>query len=117
MDPDFLSCPGDAYFVYESCPMSDQTKLTCFYFRLIKLESEILSCQNRKRYSRVQYLQEVQSTQPATSSSIAIAFEELNDKGSHTTVFRAWNNVSTFLHNQTTHRQSTWEARIKVILL
>ena len=34
---------GDAYFVYESCPMRDQTKLTYFYFRLIKLESEILS--------------------------------------------------------------------------
>ena len=29
-----LSCPGDAYFVYESWPMSDQTKMTCFYFRL-----------------------------------------------------------------------------------
>ena len=36
-----LSCPGDAYFVFESCPMSDQTKLTCFCFRLIKLESEM----------------------------------------------------------------------------
>ena len=48
--------PGDAYFVYESCPMSDRTKLTCFYFRLIKIESEILSCQNRERCSRVLYL-------------------------------------------------------------
>ena len=38
-----LSCPGDAYFVYESCPMRDQTKLTCFHFHLIKLESKILS--------------------------------------------------------------------------
>ena len=37
-----LSCPGDAYFVYESCPMRDQTKLTCFFLCLIKLESEIL---------------------------------------------------------------------------
>ena len=37
------SCPGDAYFVYESCPMRDQTKISCFYFNLIKLESEILS--------------------------------------------------------------------------
>ena len=54
-----LSCPGDAYFVYESCPMRDQTKLTCFYFRLIKLESEILSRQNRKRCSRVVHLQQV----------------------------------------------------------
>ena len=26
-----LSCSGDAYFVYESCPMSDQTKLTCLF--------------------------------------------------------------------------------------
>ena len=59
MDSAPVSCPGDAYFVYESCPMRDQTKLTCFYFRLIKLESEILSCQNRKRCSRVLYLQEV----------------------------------------------------------
>ena len=38
-----LSCPRDAYFVYESCPMRDQTKLTYFYFRPIKIESEILS--------------------------------------------------------------------------
>ena len=38
-----LSCPGDAYFVYESWAISDQTKLTCFYFRLPKLESEILA--------------------------------------------------------------------------
>ena len=38
-------------------------------------------------------------------------------KASHTTVIRAWNNVSTFLHDQTTHRQSIWEARIKMILL
>ena len=27
-----LSCPGDAYFVYESWPMYDQTKITCFFF-------------------------------------------------------------------------------------
>ena len=54
-----LSCPGDAYFVYEPRPMSDQTKMTCFFFRLIKLESEILSCQHRKRCNRVLYLQEV----------------------------------------------------------
>ena len=52
------------------------------------------------------------STQLATSSSIALVFEELNDEGSHTTVFRAWNNVSTSLHDQTTHSQSIWEARI-----
>ena len=38
--------------------MSDQTKMTCF-FVVIKLESEILNCQNRKRCSRVLYLQEV----------------------------------------------------------
>ena len=31
-----LSCPGDAYFVYESWPISDQTKLTFFCFRLNK---------------------------------------------------------------------------------
>ena len=56
-------------------------------------------------------------TQLATSSTFAIAFEELNDEGSHTTVFPAWNNVSAFLHDQTTQRQSIWEARIKMILL
>ena len=39
--------------------MRDQTKVTCLYFRLIKLESEILSRQNRQRCSRVLYLQEV----------------------------------------------------------
>ena len=38
-----LSCPGNASFGYESCPMRDQTKLIFIYFRLIKLESEILS--------------------------------------------------------------------------
>ena len=32
-------------------------------------------------------------------------------------VFRAWNNVSTSLHDRKTHRQSIWEARIKMILL
>ena len=50
--------------------------------------------------------------QLATSSSIAIAFEELTNGGSHTTVFRAWNNVSTSLNDQVTHRQSIWEAWI-----
>ena len=45
--------------VYESYPMRDKTKLTCFYFRLIKLESEIISCQNRKRCSRALYVREV----------------------------------------------------------
>ena len=27
-----LSCPGDAYFVCESCPMCDQKNLSCFIF-------------------------------------------------------------------------------------
>ena len=45
------------------------------------------------------------------------AFKGLNDEGSHTTVFRAWHNVSTSLHDQATHRQSIWETRIKLILL
>ena len=27
-----LSYPGDAYLVYESWPMSDQTKMICFFF-------------------------------------------------------------------------------------
>ena len=27
-----LSSAGDAYFVHEFWPMSDQTKMTCFYF-------------------------------------------------------------------------------------
>ena len=86
--------------------MSDQTKMTCFYFRLKTLEPEVINCQNRTRFRRVLYLQEVMSDlQLATRSSVAIAFEELNDERSVTTVFRAWNTVSTFLH-QTTHRQS-----------
>ena len=55
-----LSCPGDAYFVCESWPMSDQTKITClFLFSSIKLESSILNGQNFKRCSRVLYVQEV----------------------------------------------------------
>ena len=29
-----LSCPGEAYFGYEPWPMSDQTKMACFYFRI-----------------------------------------------------------------------------------
>ena len=33
-------CPGDAYFLNESCPMRDQTKLKYFCFRLIKLDSK-----------------------------------------------------------------------------
>ena len=49
--------------------------------------------------------------QLATRSSIAIAFEESNGEDSDTTVFRTWNNVGT------SHRQSIWEARIKMILL
>ena len=92
--------------------MSDQTKMTCFYFRLKKLEPGILNCQNRKRCSRVLYLQEVSGLQLATSISIAIAFEDLSDEGSDTTVLRAWNTVRMSLHDQTTHRQSIWEARI-----
>ena len=90
-----------------------------FIFSSTKLPSEILSCQNRKRCSRVLYVttRSEGSTQLATSSSIAIAFKGLNDEGSHTTVFRAWNNVSTSLHDQTTDRQSIWEARIKMLLL
>ena len=107
-----LSCPGDAYFVYEPRPIYDQTKTTCFYFRLKKLEPEILNCRNRRRCSRVLYLQEVSELQLATSSSIAIAIEELNDEGSDTIVFRVWNTISTSLHDQIIHRQSIWEARI-----
>ena len=72
----------------------------------------MIDCQNRKRCSRVLYLQEVRDLQLATSSNIATAFEEFNDEGSDTTVFRAWDNVSTPFHDQTTHRHSIWEARI-----
>ena len=98
-----LSCPGDAYFVYESWPIYDQTKMTCFYFRLKnKLEPEVLNCQNRKLCRRVLYLQQVSNLQLATSNNIAVTFEELNDEGSDTTVFRTWNTVSTSLHDQTT---------------
>ena len=105
MNYDPLSCPGDAYFVYESCPMSDQIEMTCFNFRRIKLKSEILSCQNRKRCSRVLYLQEVSDLHSRQqAAAFSITFEEFNDEGSHTTVFRAWNNVSTFLNDQATHR-------------
>ena len=39
-----LSCPGDAYFVYESRSKDDQTKITCFCFCLEKkLEPDILT--------------------------------------------------------------------------
>ena len=58
-----LSCPGDACFVDESWPMSDQTINYIIYFRLEKLESEILNYQNCKRCSRVLYLQEVSDLQ------------------------------------------------------
>ena len=98
-----LSCLGDAHFVYESRPMGDQTKMTWCCFRLLKLEPETLNCLNCKRCFRMLHLQEVSDLQLATISSIAIAFEELNDEGSDTTVFRAWGNVSTSLHDQTTH--------------
>ena len=67
--------------------MSDQTQVKCFYFRLNKFEPESLNCQNRKRGRGVLYLQEAGDLQLATKSSIAIAFEELNDEGSDTTVF------------------------------
>ena len=70
-----------------------------------KIEPEILDCQNRERCSRVLNPQEVSDLQLATRSSDAIAFEELNDEGSDTTVFRAWNTVTTCLHDQTTYRQ------------
>ena len=83
-----------------------------FLFSSKKLKPEILNCQNRKRCSRVQYLQEVGDLQLTTSSSIAIAFEEFVDEGSDTTVFCAWNTVSTSLRYQTTHRQPIREARI-----
>ena len=33
-DPDMWPYRAGAYFVYESWPMSDQTKMTFFYFRL-----------------------------------------------------------------------------------
>ena len=40
--------------------MSDQTKMVCFFFfRLYKLEPEIINCQNLGRCSRVLYVQEV----------------------------------------------------------
>ena len=74
--------------------------------------SVILNGQNRNRCSRVLSLQEVSDLQVATSSSIAFGFEESNDEGSDTTVFRAWNTVSTSLHDQTRHRQTIWEVRI-----
>ena len=38
---------------------SDKTDMFHFRLLVIKLESEILSCRNRKRCSRVLYLQEV----------------------------------------------------------
>ena len=43
--------------------------------------------------------------------------EVLNDEASPTTVFRAWDNVSTSIYHQTTHSQSIWEARIWIILI
>ena len=37
------SCPGGSCFVYESCQMRNQTKLTYFHYCLTQLECEILS--------------------------------------------------------------------------
>ena len=48
---------------------------------------------------------------------MAIAFEELDEEDSPTTVFRALIDVSTFFHDQTTQRQSIWETLAKIILL
>ena len=89
-----LTCPGDAHFAYDSRPTNDRTKITCFYIRLKKLEPEILNCQNRKRCSRVRYLKEVSVLQLATSSSIAIVFEELNDED------KQYHRVSRLEHRQ-----------------
>ena len=61
----------------------NHTKMIRFHLPLEKFEPEIIFCQNRKRYRRVLYLQEVSHLQLATSS-IAIAFQELNDEGSDT---------------------------------
>ena len=107
-----LSCLGGAYFVYESRPKSDQTKNSCFSFRLQTLEPDIQNCENRQRCSRVLYLQEVSDLQLATNIILATAFQEVNGEGSDTTVVRVWNTVRTSLDDQTLHRQSIWEARI-----
>ena len=84
--------------------------MTYFYLRLKDSEPEILNCRNVSAVVTV--YKEVSDLQPATRSSIATALEELNYEDSDTTVFCAWNTVSTSLHNHTTHRQSVWEARI-----
>ena len=89
--------------------MSDQTKMKYVFLFSSKNNVELES-QNRKRCRRVLWLQEASDLQ--LSSNIAIAFDELNDEGSDT-LLRAWNTVSTSLHDQTTtHRQSVCEARI-----
>ena len=113
-----LSYPGDAYFVYESWPISDQTKMTCFIFVYknssvqfvaVKIVSAVVAYFNYKKSAIY--------TAGNKQQHFNRAFEGLNHEGSHTTVFRAWNNVSTSLHDPATHRQSIWEARIKMILL
>ena len=104
-----LSCPGDAYFVYESCQMSNWTKLTMFIFSSSILESEILSCQNRKRCSCVLYLQEVSDTHSQQqAAALQYYSRSCMTNASPTTVFRALINVSTFFDDQAIQRQSIW---------
>ena len=38
-----LSCPGLAYFVYESWPMSDQTRMTFFFSSIKNLSLKLLA--------------------------------------------------------------------------
>ena len=92
--------------------MTNQTKVTFFFhFRPNKLSLKFLTVQTVSAVvTYCWYLQEGSNVQLATSSCIAIAFEESSDEGSDTTVFRAWNNVNTSLLMIRQHRQSIWEA-------
>ena len=56
-----LSCPGEAYFLYESWPMSDQTKMTCFIFVFNNSSLKFLTVKivSAVPGSHVLYLQEV----------------------------------------------------------
>ena len=97
-----LSCPGDSYFVYESWPMSDQTKIICFFFFCKNSSLKFLTVEIVSAVVAYCMYKKWTIYTASNKQQHAIAFEELNDEGSHTTMFRAWNNVSTALHDQTT---------------
>ena len=112
------SCPDDTFFLYVSCLMRDQTTLTYVCFRLRNFSLKYLVDKIVSAVDAYCIYKKCAISTARKNSSIAISFKDLNDEGSHTTVFRARNNVSASVHNDpTTHRQSIWEARMKMMLL